>query len=47
MHGAGSSGLASLCNVDQLPPVGALLITAPLKIEGAPAARCACLRWCG
>jgi kynurenine formamidase len=33
MHGAGKFGLASLCNLDQLPPVGALLITAPLKIE--------------
>ncbi len=33
MHGAGKLGLASLCNLDQLPPVGALLITPPLKIE--------------
>ena len=33
MHGAGKFGLASLCNLDRLPPVGALLITAPLKIE--------------
>jgi kynurenine formamidase len=33
MHGAGKFGLASLCNLDQLPPTGALLITAPLKIE--------------
>jgi kynurenine formamidase len=33
MHGAGKLGLASLCNLDQLPPTGALLITAPLKIE--------------
>ena len=33
MHGAGKFGLASLCNLDQLPAVGALLITAPLKIE--------------
>jgi kynurenine formamidase len=33
MHGAGKFGLASLCNLDQLPPVGALLITPPLKIE--------------
>jgi kynurenine formamidase len=33
MHGAGKFGLASLCNLDQLPPVGAVLITAPLKIE--------------
>jgi kynurenine formamidase len=33
MHGAGKFGLASLCNLDQLPPVGTVLITAPLKIE--------------
>jgi kynurenine formamidase len=33
MHGAGRFGLASLCNLDQLPPTGALLITPPLKIE--------------
>jgi kynurenine formamidase len=33
MHGAGKLGLASLCNLDQLPPTGAVLITPPLKIE--------------
>jgi kynurenine formamidase/2-keto-3-deoxy-L-rhamnonate aldolase RhmA len=33
MHGAKKFGLASLCNLDQLPPTGALLITPPLKIE--------------
>ena len=33
MHGAGKFGLASLCNLDRLPPVGAVLITPPLKIE--------------
>ena len=33
LHGAGRFGLASLCNLDQLPPKGALLITPPLKIE--------------
>jgi len=33
MHGAGKFGLASLCNLDQLPPTGAVLITPPLKIE--------------
>lgn len=33
MHGAKKLGLASLCNLDQLPPTGALIITAPLKIE--------------
>ena len=34
MHGAGKFGLASLCNLDQLPPTGAIVIAAPLKIEG-------------
>jgi len=34
MHGAGKFGLASLCNLDQLPPTGAVLIAAPLKIVG-------------
>jgi len=33
MHGANKFGLASLCNLDQLPPTGAVLVTAPLKIE--------------
>ncbi|WP_420634977.1 cyclase family protein [Candidatus Palauibacter sp.] len=36
MHGAGKFGLASLCNLDQLPPTGAVAIAAPLKIvEGS------------
>lgn len=34
MHGAGKFGLASLCNLDRLPPTGALLIAAPLKLAG-------------
>src|SRR5919108_549233 len=34
MHGAGKFGLASLCNLDQLPATGALVIAAPLKIVG-------------
>ncbi len=34
MHGAGKFGLASLCNLHQLPPVGAVVIAAPLKIVG-------------
>ena len=33
MHGAGRYGLQCLCNLDQLPPTGALLITPPLKIQ--------------
>ncbi len=39
MHGNGKFGLASLRNLDQLPPTGALLIAAPLKIvngSGSP-----------
>jgi isatin hydrolase len=31
MHGAGKFGLASLCNLDQLPATGAVVIAAPLK----------------
>lgn len=39
MHGNGKFGLASLCNLDQLPATGAVLIAAPLKIvdgSGSP-----------
>ncbi len=39
MHGAGRFGLQCLTNLDQLPPKGALLIAAPLKIlhgSGSP-----------
>jgi len=39
MHGAGKFGLASLCNLDQLPPTSAVVIAAPLKIvngSGSP-----------
>ena len=32
MHQANRYGLASLCNLDRLPPKGAILIAAPLKI---------------
>lgn len=36
MHGAGRLGLASLCNLDQLPATGSVIIAAPLKIvEGS------------
>ncbi|MGH9314758.1 MAG: cyclase family protein [Vicinamibacterales bacterium] len=40
MHGAGKFGLASLCNLDRLPPTGAVVIAAPLKLvdgSGSPA----------
>lgn len=33
MHGANKFGLASLCNLDQLPATGAVIVAAPLKIE--------------
>jgi len=39
IHEAGRYGLASLCNLDQLPATGAMLITAPMKIvdgSGSP-----------
>jgi len=39
MHGAGRFGLASLCNLDRVPPTGAIVIAAPLKIvngSGSP-----------
>jgi kynurenine formamidase len=39
MHGRGKFGLASLCNLDRLPPTGSLIVAAPLKIvrgSGSP-----------
>jgi len=39
MHGAGKFGITSLINLDQLPPTGAVIIAAPLKIadgSGSP-----------
>jgi len=39
MHGANRFGLASLTNLDQLPPIGAVVIAPPLKIvngSGSP-----------
>ena len=46
MHGAGGLGLPSLINLDQLPPTGAVVIAAPLKIVGGSAARCVSSRSC-
>ena len=40
MHGANKCGLASLRNLDQLPPRGAILIAAPLKIEQGSGSPC-------
>ena len=39
MHGSGKFGLAGLCNLHLLPPTGAVVIAAPLKIlngSGSP-----------
>jgi kynurenine formamidase len=39
MHGAGKLGLASLCNLDRLPPTGAIVVAAPRKLvngSGSP-----------
>nr|WP_210431675.1 hypothetical protein [Iodidimonas gelatinilytica] len=39
MHGANKFGLASLTNLDKLPPTGAVVIAPPLKIvrgSGSP-----------
>ena len=33
LHGAGQVGLQCLCNLDQLPATGAILMAAPLKIK--------------
>ena len=33
LHKANKYGLASLCNLDKLPPRGAILFVAPLKIK--------------
>lgn len=40
MHGSNKFGLASLTNLDQLPPKGALLITPPLKIVNGSGSPC-------
>ena len=32
VHGPGKFGMASLCNLDQLPPTGAIVTAASLKI---------------
>lgn len=39
MHGSGKLGLAHLCNLELLPPTGAVVVAAPLKIvngSGSP-----------
>ena len=43
MLGAGKYGLTQLANVAKLPPTGAVLIVAPLKIEGGSGSPCRAL----
>ncbi|MBZ5728562.1 MAG: cyclase family protein [Acidobacteriia bacterium] len=40
MHGSNRFGLASLTNLDQLPPKGAILVTPPLKIANGSGSPC-------
>jgi isatin hydrolase len=40
MHKANRYGLASLCNLDRLPPKGAILIAAPLKFVDGTGSPC-------
>jgi kynurenine formamidase len=40
MHGNNHFGLASLTNLDQLPPKGSMLVTPPLKIVGGSGSPC-------
>jgi kynurenine formamidase len=40
MHGSNKFGLASLINLDKLPPKGAILITPPLKIVNGSGSPC-------
>jgi kynurenine formamidase len=40
MHGSNKFGLASLMNLDKLPPTGAILITPPLKIVNGSGSPC-------
>jgi kynurenine formamidase len=40
MHGSNKFGLASLANLDRLPPMGAILITPPLKIVNGSGSPC-------
>jgi kynurenine formamidase len=40
MHGSNKFGLASLTNLDKLPPTGAILITPPLKIVNGSGSPC-------
>lgn len=45
-HGAGRYGLQCLTNLDQLPPTGALIFAAPLKIVGGSGSPLRVLAFC-
>jgi len=47
MHGSNKFGLASLANLDQLPPKGAILIAPPLKIVSGSGSPCRVLALVG
>ena len=47
MHGSNKFGLASLTNLDQLPPKGAILVTPPLKIVNGSGSPCRVLALVG
>jgi len=47
MHGSNKFGLASLVNLDKLPPKGAILITPPLKIVKGSGSPCRVLALVG
>ena len=47
MHGSNKFGLASLTNLDQLPPKGAILVAAPLKIVNGSGSPCRVLALVG
>ena len=47
MHGSNKFGLASLTNLDQLPPRGAILVTPPLKIVNGSGSPCRVLALVG
>ena len=47
MHGSNKFGLASLANLDQLPPKGAILIAPPLKIVNGSGSPCRVLALVG
>ena len=47
MHGSNRFGLASLTNLDQLPPKGVILVTPPLKIVNGSGSPCRVLALVG